>query len=52
MLITGTCRVAGYAVAGAGRIAAATFDRRARALWCPHRLRQLSAFVAGTGSAG
>ena len=35
-----------------GRIAAATLDRRARALWVLHRLRQLSAFVAGTGSAG
>jgi hypothetical protein len=32
--------------------AAVTFDRRARALWVFHRLRQLSAFVAWTGSAG
>jgi hypothetical protein len=35
-----------------GRIAAAALDRRARALWVLHYLRQLSASVAGTGSAG
>jgi hypothetical protein len=33
-------------------IAAATFDRRTRALWVLPCLRQLSASAAGTGSAG